>query len=144
MQTKKMVSIFSGNTGLNWVNSYVCGKVLRKKRLVYTNKNMCKERRGTEIKITVWIRMTQRYSGVFREYKMKILARNGLIFFPTPYIHFYPKLWRVIIKVRTQNLYFHINMFKRFGVNYKQNKFSQLHSNQSSFEIWTKQIWNTL
>ena len=42
----------------------------------------------------------------------------------------------------TQKLYFHLNMFKRFGVNHKQNKFSKLHSNylhlrfgKSNFEI---------
>ena len=42
----------------------------------------------------------------------------------------------------TQKLYFHLNMFKRFGVNQKQMKFSKLHSNylhlrfeKSKFEI---------
>ena len=42
----------------------------------------------------------------------------------------------------TQKLYFHLNMFKRFGVNHKQKKFFKLHSNylylrfeKSKFEI---------
>ena len=65
------------------------------------------------------------FSGVFRGDKMGILARYGLIFcFYFIYTFLYEvlfKFWRVNIKVLF--IYFHINMFERFRVNHKLNKF---------------------